>query len=586
MNKKYLLGNEAIAYGLVEGNIDASFAYPGTPSSEITEKLIELSRIYNFYVEWSINEKVAYENAYGVSLTGRRAAVIMKHVGLNVASDAFITSAYTGVIGGLVVVVADDPYAHSSQNEQDSRRYAVMGKVPALEPSSVQEAKDMVPFAFSLSERSGLPVIVRSVTRLSHSRADVVLQEIKYIKRESFFKKAPERFVMVPANARISLQLLNEKQKDIKEYVEELPWNEAENTPSETGIITAGISFQYIKEIKESQNLPFALFKASTIPLPYKKIASFIKNKRKLFIFEEGDPVVEEQIYIIAKSINPSLEIAGKINGKVPAGGEMSVEVIDRVLNGKSTQKTLHLLPKRIPVLCPGCPHSGSFYILKKVFGKDAIFPGDIGCYTLGIQSGTIDTCLCMGGGIGTGTGIARFEKKRPVLSIIGDSTFFHAGIPELINACYNNANQVIAILDNRTTAMTGHQPHPGVGITASGEKTIDIDIEKLTSICGADKVVVIDPYRIKESIDRLKEIKDMKGVRVIVAKRPCIFIEKQAVKKFKVDNEKCKGCRLCLEIMCPAISFINGKAEISIYCNGCGICEEICPFGAIKRYE
>ncbi|MCM8761701.1 MAG: indolepyruvate ferredoxin oxidoreductase subunit alpha [Candidatus Omnitrophica bacterium] len=586
MYKKYLLGNEAIAYGLVEGNIEASFAYPGTPSSEITEKLIELSRIYGFYVEWSINEKVAYENAYGVSLTGRRAAVIMKHVGLNVASDAFITSAYTGVIGGLVIIIADDPYAHSSQNEQDSRRYAVMAKIPCLEPSSIQEAKDMVSFAFSLSERAGLPVLVRSVTRLSHSRADVVLQDIKYSKRDTSFKKTPERFVMVPANARKSLKILNEKQKDIKEYVEELLWNEAEDTSLEIGIITAGISFQYTKEIKENHNLPFALFKVSSLPLPYKKITSFIKNKKKLFIFEEGDPVIEEQVYLIAKSINPSIEIIGKISGEVQTEGEMSVEVIDMVLNGKSPQKPFHSLPKRMPVLCPGCPHSGSFYILKKVFGKDAIFPGDIGCYTLGILSGTIDTCLCMGAGIGTGSGIARFEKQRPVLSIIGDSTFFHAGIPELINACYNSANQVIVILDNRTTAMTGHQPHPGVGITASGEKTIDINIEKLASICGAEKVVVIDPYRIKESIKILKEIKDMKGVRVIVAKRPCIFVEKQDGTKFKVDSEKCKGCKLCLEIMCPAICLTNGKAEISVYCNGCGICEEICPYGAIKKDE
>ena len=585
-NRRYLLGNEAIAYGLVEGNIEASFAYPGTPSSEITEKLIELSRIYGFYVEWSINEKVAYESAYGVSLTGRRAAVIMKHVGLNVASDAFITSAYTGVIGGLLILVADDPYAHSSQNEQDSRRYALMGKVPLLEPSSVQEAKDMVSFAFSLSEKSGLPVMVRSVTRLSHSRADVFLKEINYSKRETSFKKAPEKLVMVPANARTSLKVLNEKQKIIREYIEDLPYNEAEKTPSDTGIITAGISFQYVKELKEKYNIPSALFKVGSIPLPYKKLSSFIKNKKKLFVFEEGDPVVEEQIYIIAKSVNPSLEITGKMSGEVPAEGEMSIEIVDNILNKKATQRSFHPLPKRVPVLCPGCPHSGSFYILKKVFGKDAIFPGDIGCYTLGIQTGTIDTCLCMGAGIGTGAGIARFEKERPVVSIIGDSTFFHAGIPELINASYNRADQVIVILDNRTTAMTGHQPHPGVGITATGEKTIDIDLEKLALVCGADKVVVIDPYSIKDSIKKLKEVKDTKGLRVIVAKRPCIFVEKQTGIRFKVDKEKCKGCKLCLEIMCPAISFKEGKAEISVYCNGCGMCAEICPFGVIERDE
>ena len=311
-----------------------------------------------------------------------------------------------------------------------------------------------------------------------------------------------------------------------------------------------------------------------------------IKNKKKLFVFEEGDPVVEEQIYIIAKSVNPSLEITGKMSGEVPAEGEMSIEIVDNILNKKATQRSFHPLPKRTPVLCPGCPHSGSFYILKKVFGKDAIFPGDIGCYTLGIQIGTIDTCLCMGAGIGTGSGITRFEKERPVVSIIGDSTFFHAGIPELINASYNRADQVIVILDNRTTAMTGHQPHPGVGITATGEKTIDIDIEKLALVCGADKVVFIDPYRIKNSIKKLKEVKNTKGLRVIIAKRPCIFVEKQTGIRFKVDKEKCKGCKVCLEIMCPAISFKEGKAEISVYCNGCGMCAEICPSGAIERDE
>lgn len=589
--KKYLLGNEAIAYGLVEGNVDASFAYPGTPSSEITEKLIELSKTYGFYVEWSINEKVAYENAYGVSLTGRRASVIMKHVGLNVASDAFITSAYTGIKGGLLIIVADDPSAHSSQNEQDSRRYAIMAKIPLLEPSSVQEAKDMVSFAFSLSERLSIPVMLRSVTRISHGRSDVLMKDIinykNYKKREFSFKKDPSKLVMVPVNARNSLKILNEKQNLIREFTEALDWNEVEDNNSDTGIIASGISYQYIKELKETRGLPFALFKVSSIPVPYKKLTSFMRHRKRVFIFEEGDPVVEEQIYILAKSVNPALIISGKISKDVPAEGEMSVDVIENILKHKTIQKKkLISLPGRVPVLCPGCPHSGSFYILKKVFGKDAIFPGDIGCYTLGVQTGAIDTCLCMGAGIGTGSGIAKFEKQRPVLSIIGDSTFFHAGIPELINACYNSTDLIIVILDNRTTAMTGHQPHPGTGITAEGKKTIDIDLEKLSYVSGAKKVMVIDPYRIKESIERLKEIKDIKGVRVIVAKRPCIFVEKTAGVKFKIVSEKCKGCKLCLEIMCPAISFIDNRAQISLYCNGCGMCKEICPSGAIEKYE
>jgi len=589
MKKEYALGNDAIAYGLLEGGIEAAFAYPGTPSSEITEKLIELSGIHGFYTEWSVNEKSAYENAYGVSLTGRRAAVIMKHVGLNVASDAFITSAYTGITGGLVLIVADDPYAHSSQNEQDSRRYASLAKIPCLEPSSVQEAKEMASFAFSLSEEIGLPVMLRSVTRISHGKSDVVLGEITSQKRDSEFKKDPSRFVMVPSNARAALKRLNEKQPILK-IMEELPFNKTDGHPSETGIVASGISWQYIKELQEEENLPFALFKAFSLPLPENRLSLFIKNRKRILVLEEGDSVIEEKIRIIAQSSNIGVFISGKMDGIVPQGGELSADLLKTILNkfaGREEKRDAPApalpLSARMPVLCPGCSHMGSFHILKKVFGREAVFPGDIGCYTLGVQSGTIDTCLCMGGGINTGSGISRFEKKREVISIIGDSTFFHAGITGLLNACYNKANQIIAVLDNRTTAMTGHQPHPGTGETASGEKTIDIDIEKIAYACGAEKVVTIDPYRIKESIQKLKPLKGKKGVRVIIAKRGCIFVDKRKKGKFYVDAEKCTECKACMQINCPAIIFRENKAEISVHCTGCGICAEICPAGAIK---
>jgi indolepyruvate ferredoxin oxidoreductase, alpha subunit len=593
MRKEYLLGNEAIAYGLLEGGIQASFAYPGTPSSEITEALIHLSKTYGFYTEWSINEKAAYENAYGVSLTGRKAAVIMKHVGLNVASDPFITSAYTGIIGGLVLIVADDPFAHSSQNEQDSRRFAVMAKIPYLEPSSVQEAKDMAASAFSLSEKTGLPVMLRSVTRISHGKSDVVLEEIKPVRIDSSFTKDPEKFVMVPSNARVALKQLNDKQPVLKNLMQKSPFNIEEKGEWETGVIVSGISYQYIKEIKE--NLPLPIFKVSTYPLPEKSISEFIKDKKKVLVLEEGDTVVEENIYIIAKNTGSDVEIEGKMNGLVPKEGELSTEIVSECLDkisGTHVAKDVRMdddissLPVRPPVLCPGCSHTGSFYILKKVFGKDTIFPGDIGCYTLGIQLGAIDTCLCMGSGINIGSGISRFEGEREVVSIIGDSTFFHAGITGLINACYNRTNQVIAILDNRTTAMTGHQPHPGTGLTAGGEKNIDIDIEKLAYACGADSVTTIDPYKIKESIEKLKPLKGKKGVRVIIAKRECIFVAREKRERLQVIAEECTGCKICLQIKCPAITFENNKAVISDYCTGCGICAEICPFDAIKESE
>jgi len=589
MRREYLLGNDAIACGLAEGGIEASFAYPGTPSSEIAEKLIELAEIYGFYAEWSVNEKAAYENAYGVSLTGRRAAVIMKHVGLNVASDAFITSAYTGITGGLVLVVADDPYAHSSQNEQDSRRYAVMAKIPCLEPSSVQEAKDMAVFAFHLSEKTGLPVMMRTVTRISHGKSDVMLEETKPGRGlHSSFKKDPLKLVMVPSNARLSLKRLNEKQKGIKKLLENSPFNSEEKGKRATGVIVSGISYDYVREVREKTGLPFSILKVSSCPLPENKMRSFMKNKKNILVLEEGDPVVEEKLYIAAKKAGAGIRIHGRMNGVVPEGGELSLELTETCLNrvfrkaGKR-HDDLPSLPVRMPVLCPGCSHLGSFHILKRVFGKEAIFPGDIGCYTLGVQVGAIDTCLCMGAGISTGSGISRFEKERTVVSIIGDSTFFHAGITGLINACYNRANQVIAVLDNRTTAMTGHQPHPGTGITAGGMKSVDINLEKLAYACGADVVVTIDPYRIEESVKKLKHLKEAKGVRVIIAKRACIFAEKKSRSKFAVDPEKCRGCKICMQIQCPALSFKDGKAEISLYCNGCGMCAEICPFEAIK---
>ena len=588
--KKYLLGNHAVAYGLVEGEIDAAFAYPGTPSSEIMEKLIELSKKENFYVEWSINEKVAYENAYGCAISGRKAAVIMKHVGLNVASDSFITSAYTGIAGGLTVVVADDPFAHSSQNEQDTRRYIKFAKVPGFEPSSIHEAKDMVSLSLRFSEKTELPVVVRLVTRISHGKSDVEIKKVKRKKKNVKFEKNPGKFVMVPANARKRLKILNEKQKFIKDEIEKLPFNWIDEGEGKFGIVASGISYQYVREFLKENNLKIPVLKIGTYPLPEKKIKKFLKKVNELIIFEEGDPVVEEEILIFLKEINPSCKVNGKRNGVVPEEGELSFEEIEKaylkVKGKRKKEKKIYSFPVRKPVLCPGCPHLGTYYIFRKVFGKEAIYPGDIGCYTLGITLGNIDTCLCMGAGIGTGAGISKFEEKRKIISIIGDSTFFHAGIPELINSVYNQADHFIAILDNRTTAMTGHQPHPGTGITAKGEKTIDINLEEFVKSCGVKNAITIDPYKIKKSIEEVKKIKDKKGVKVIISKRECVLLKKGEKEKFYVDTEKCKGCKLCLDLGCPAITFENGKAKILVYCNGCGMCAEICPFNAIKKNE
>ncbi|MCS7180810.1 MAG: thiamine pyrophosphate-dependent enzyme, partial [bacterium] len=328
------------------------------------------------------------------------------------------------------------------------------------------------------------------------------------------------------------------------------------------------------------------VFKIGSYPLPEKKLKKFLTKLKKVFVYEEGDPVVEEFVYIYSKKYNPKLEIKGKISGDVKKEGELSVEEIERsFLKRNKIKYVIPKFPERKPILCAGCPHLGSFYILKKVFGKDAIYPGDIGCYTLGIKFGTIDTCLCMGSGISIGTGISRFEKKY-VISIIGDSTFFHAGIPGLINSVYNKANQIIAILDNRTTAMTGYQPHPGLGVNAKGEKTVEIDLKKLVEGCGVTNVIEIDPYSIKDGIEKVKQIKDMEGVKVIIFKRECIHISNIKKAHFYIDKDLCKKCKLCLELGCPAINIINDDITIGILCNSCEMCIRICPFGAIKKNE
>ncbi|MCM8818093.1 MAG: indolepyruvate ferredoxin oxidoreductase subunit alpha [Candidatus Omnitrophica bacterium] len=584
MEKKYLLGNEAIAQGLFEGGVEASFAYPGTPSSEITEYLLSIAKD-EIYIEWSINEKVAFENAYGVSLTGKRSCVIMKHVGLNVASDSLLTSAYTGIVGGFIIVVADDPFAHSSQNEQDSRRYAQFSKIVCFEPSTIQEAKDIAIFSFEFSEKFKIPVMIRSVTRLSHGKSDVLIGKRKVKNILPNFVKNPQQFVMVPANARIAHEKLNEKLKLIKKEVEKLEINKIDKGEGNLGFVSSGLTYLYLKEYLSLKNKFYSVFKVSSYPIPEKKLGNFIKKLKKVFVFEEGDPVVEEFLYFCAKKYNPEIKILGKISGDVKKEGELSVEEIEKAIEKK--KKKMHhniYLPQRNPLLCSGCSHLGSFYILKKVFGKNAIFPADIGCYTLGVRLGTIDTCLCMGAGISVGSGISKFEKNY-IISIIGDSTFFHAGIPGLINSVYNNSNQFIAILDNRTTAMTGHQPHPGTGRTAKGEKTIEIDLKKLVESCGVKNVIEVDPYKIKDTIEEIKKIKDEVGVKVIIFKRECIHITKKEKEfYYYVDKSICKKCKLCLDIGCPSINLINGEIEIGILCSGCGMCKEICPFGAIKN--
>jgi len=593
MKKEYLLGNHALAYGLAEGGLSASFAYPGTPSSEITEKLIELARKYNFYVEWSINEKVALENAYGVAISGYRSCAIMKQVGLNVAADPLMTSAYTGVIGGLVVVVADDPGIHSSQNEQDSRRYALFAKIPCLEPASPQEALEMAKFSFEFSEKFGLPVMLRTVTRLAHGKADVQINVTgRQVNRKSGFKKDPACFVMVPANARTAGRKLNEKQKQLLEAVEDLPYHQIQEGKSETIIVTSGLAWHYARELAFQENSHWGIIKIASYPVPEKKLKMVLADARQVLVLEEGEPVLQEIVERLSRSVNPGAEIHGKLDGFLPREGELSLELVEDAiyrLSGKvrKTSSSPVSLPVRPPVLCPGCPHRASFQILKKVFGRSAIFSGDIGCYTLGINMGAIDTCLCMGAGISMGSGIARREESRPVVAIIGDSTFFHAGIPAVINCAYNQVDLVVAILDNRTTAMTGHQPHPGTGQTAAGKKFKEINLENLCRACGADEVMTVDPYRVEETMAVVNKLKQGKGLRVVIFQQECLLLRKQESNlEVKVDTEKCRQCKLCLELGCPALEWQQDKPVISPLCAGCGVCASFCPHQAITKNE
>ncbi|MCD6232001.1 indolepyruvate ferredoxin oxidoreductase subunit alpha [Candidatus Aerophobetes bacterium] len=590
---KFLLGNEAIAYGLVEGGVEGAYAYPGTPSSEIMEKLIELSGKYRFYVEWSTNEKVALENAIGSSWGGKRVAVIMKHVGLNVASDPLMSLAYTGIKGGFVLVVADDPFSHSSQNEQDSRIYAKFAQIPCLDPSSPEEANRMASYSFELSEGLNIPVMLRSTTRISHTRSSV---EIKMERKKNFsgkFEKNSSQWVVIPAHTRRLRVKLSKKQKHIKEALEKLPYNKLEESNSRFGIITSGVSYLYAKEAVASLGIEASFLKIGAYPPSENMINKFLEKLNRVLIIEELTPFVEEFVRVYTKK--QDLHIWGKLTGDVPETGEFSPdtvkEVLSKIFRRPFEEKSIlpdldKLLPPRPPVLCAGCPHRATFYAISQVFGKKAIYPSDIGCYTLGLQMGGVDTCLCMGASITISSGLYKSGEKREIVCTIGDSTFLHTGIPGLINAVYNNSRIVVVILDNETTAMTGYQPHPGTGITAQGEKTHKVSFEKIVRACGVSYVETIDPYNLTESIKVFKRVKEESGVRVVIAKRVCALLAKKLdMKRVRFEvTEECIGCQKCLKFGCPAIEWNGEKAQINEQCSGCGVCAQICPVNSIRK--
>ncbi|MEA3296618.1 MAG: indolepyruvate ferredoxin oxidoreductase subunit alpha, partial [candidate division Zixibacteria bacterium] len=521
--KELLSGNEAVARGVYEAGVKLAAAYPGTPSTEILETLAAKHR--SVYSQWSPNEKVAYEVAIGASLGGARALVTMKHVGLNVAADPFMTHSYTGVNGGFVVVSADDPEMHSSQNEQDNRIYARFAQIPMLEPSDSQESKDMVKAAFDISEQFDTPVMLRMTTRVSHSKGIVELNEPVELKPQVKFEKNIAKYVMVPGHARGRHKIVRERLVKLGELSEQTSLNIIENNGSEIGIISSGIAYQYAKET--APDLDY-LKLGMSYPLPMKKIVDFIKNHDRVIIVEELEPFIEDQIRTAGFNVEGKKYFGyrGEYSPYRIAKGLKEAEIIPK-LETAEIQAEEQMFP-RPPVLCPGCPHRGVFMALKKL--KIAV-TGDIGCYTLGTLQplNALDTCICMGASIGNAIGMERVQgAKKGVVAVIGDSTFFHSGITGLLDAVYNKSNATVIILDNRTTAMTGGQQHPATGVTLMGEEAGKVDIPALCRALGVKNILEVDPYNYNQCLETVKKEMARPELSVIIAGRPCVLMPKR----------------------------------------------------------
>ena len=608
--KVFLLGNEAIARGALEAGIDVYAAYPGTPSSEIGVTLQQacdyIRDRMEYYMEWSINEKVAFEVAIGASLAGKRGMCGMKHVGVNVAADALFSFSYIGARGGFVCVTADDPFMHSSQNEQDNRWYGKAAKVPVIEPSTVQEAKDYVKLAFEISEKFNAPVLFRTVTRLNHGSGVVELGEIPEKKLEKVeWEKHPETDVIVPAVARRLKPRVIERLKRLEEHFSKAKeFNWVEGGDGKAGVIASGLSYVYAKEAIKRLGRDLPLLKLSTThPLPTKLIEDFVSNLDKVAVVEELDPFVELHVKAIAKDYG--VEVYGKENGYFPMNYEYSVGVVEEGIakmlgisptvnvqeKMEALQKTMSVAPPRPPVLCPGCPHAASFYAIKKVAGNECL-PSDIGCYTLGVNKPfqTVDITICMGASVGVPNGLYRVINNKIVVTA-GDSTFFHATIPALANAVYNGAKFVYVVLDNLTTAMTGHQPHPGVSESICGVEKKKILIEDVVKGVGVDFVEVVNPMNLKKMEETLRRALEHDGVAVIVARQPCaiLWTRERRRKGVKIRPfEVTEACTLCLrcvsDFTCPAIVYDGEKVWIDeALCVGCGVCRQVCPENAIR---
>ena len=576
--KELLIGNAAVARGLYEAGCSIVSSYPGTPSTEITEFAAKYDEIY---CEWAPNEKVAMEVAFGASLRGKRACCAMKHVGLNVAADPLFTLSYTGVTGGLVICVADDPGMHSSQNEQDSRNYAKASKVPMLEPSNSAEALAFTKLAFELSEEFDTPVFIKMCTRVAHSQSIVETSE-RVMPENKPYEKNPQKYIMMPANAKKRHPFVEQRCEKLTEYANTADINFEEKGTNGIGIIAAGTCYQYVKEVfgDEASILKLGM----VYPLPTERIKSFAKSVDKLFVVEELDGFIETHVKAlgidcVGKELFSCIgelcasTIAEKFGKEVPAHITMETEI-----------------PMRPPVMCAGCPHRGMYYTLKK---NNITVLGDIGCYTLGAVAplNALDSTLCMGASV---SGLHGFNKaggedtEGKTVCVIGDSTFMHSGITGLVNISYNASNSTVIILDNSITGMTGHQQNPTTGYNIKGDPAAKIDLETLCRAVGINRIRVVDPYDLKACDEAIKEELKAKEPSVIISRRPCVLLKSVKAKpSLKVSPDKCRSCKMCMKLGCPAISMHEGKADIdTTLCVGCGVCTQMCKFDAILGGE
>lgn len=595
MKEQFLMGNQAIALGAIRAGVNLVSGYPGTPSSEILETVAKHNP-GDVYVEWSVNEKSAMEVAAGAAYAGARAMVTMKQVGLNVASDPLMSLSYIGIKGGMVIVAADDPGPISSQTEQDTRHFAQFAKLPVFDPSSPEEAYEMIGEAFAYSEKYGRPVLFRPTTRVCHACATIAVDDTRKNHTADGFVK-DSRWVIFPRLTYQNHLTLEKQLAEMGRNLSSYDKNALSGT-GKKGIACGGVSVSYVREALGERADEVKVLKIATPnPFPEDLALRFLDGLDEVLVVEELDPVIEKELLFLCGKHGVRASVHGKLDGSMPNAGEYSVDIVKVTMADflgwpveTLAEPELPPLPVRPPVLCAGCPHRASFYAVKQAMkGKKAVFSGDIGCYTLGNAAplDMVDTCLCMGAGITVAQGLQRIEPDAVHFAFIGDSTFFHTGIPGVINAAYNGTKIVLIVLDNATTAMTGHQPHPGTGRTMMGDISAAVSIPDVLHACGVEQVETVNPLDLEAAKAAVARAVQTERIAAVIFKSPCIAVTKPA-QAYAVDAARCTGCMRCIrELGCPAIVLDGGKARIDAgLCYGCTVCAQVCPFGAIGKEE